>query len=98
VRTARYTTATTARSRTRSTSAPRSSGKSVYQRRLVTELAPQSVALAGIDCKNGVELAPLARRFSALACNPDDALGLLDALLYRMDGIYEAIRREQRIS
>ncbi|MBW1599000.1 FtsK/SpoIIIE domain-containing protein [Streptomyces sp. JJ38] len=74
------------------------SGKSVYQRRLVSELAPQPVALVGIDCKNGVELAPLARRFSALADNPDDALGLLDALLGRMTGIYEVIRREQRIS
>ncbi|WP_079122736.1 FtsK/SpoIIIE domain-containing protein [Streptomyces abyssalis] len=74
------------------------SGKSVYQRRLVSELAPQPVALVGIDCKNGVELAPLARRFSALACNPDDALGLLDGLLDRMEVIYEIIRREQRIS
>ena len=51
------------------------SGKSVYQRGLVAGLAPQRVALVGIDCKNGVELAPLARRFSALADNPDDALG-----------------------
>lgn len=74
------------------------SGKSVYQRRLVTALAPQPVALAGIDCKNGVELGPLARRFSALADNPDDALGLLDALVERMDATYEVIRREQRIS
>ena len=60
------------------------SGKSVYQRRLVAALAPQPVALVGIDCKNGVELGPLARRFSALADNPDDALGLLDALVERM--------------
>jgi S-DNA-T family DNA segregation ATPase FtsK/SpoIIIE len=74
------------------------SGKSVYQRRLVAELASQPVALAGIDCKNGVELAPLARRFSALACNPDDALGLLEALIDRMEAIYETIRHEQRIS
>ncbi|HCA88355.1 MAG TPA: plasmid transfer protein [Streptomyces sp.] len=74
------------------------SGKSVYQRRLVAELASQDVALAGIDCKQGVELGPLARRFSALADNPDDALGLLEALVERMTETYRIIRREQRIS
>ncbi|WP_419997791.1 FtsK/SpoIIIE domain-containing protein [Streptomyces boninensis] len=74
------------------------SGKSVYQRRLVKELAPQDVALVGIDCKRGVELAPMARRFSALADNPDDALGLLEALVDRMTAIYDIIRREQRLS
>ncbi|GGO47927.1 conjugal transfer protein TraS [Streptomyces daqingensis] len=74
------------------------SGKSVYQRRLVSALAPQRVALVGIDCKNGVELYPLARRFSALADNPDDALGLLESLIDRMEAIYDVIRREQRIS
>ena len=63
------------------------SGKSVYQRRLVSALAPQRVALVGIDCKNGVELYPLARRFSALADNPDDALGLLESLIDRMEAI-----------
>jgi S-DNA-T family DNA segregation ATPase FtsK/SpoIIIE len=74
------------------------SGKSVYQRRLVTELAPQHVALVGIDCKKGVELAPLARRFSALADNPDDAAELLEALVDRMADTYQVIRREQRVS
>ncbi|MFI1955645.1 FtsK/SpoIIIE domain-containing protein [Streptomyces xinghaiensis] len=74
------------------------SGKSVYQRRLVTELAALDVALVGIDCKEGVELAPLARRFSALADNPDDAAELLDALVTRMADTYRIIRREQRIS
>ncbi|POX41341.1 plasmid transfer protein [Streptomyces sp. Ru73] len=74
------------------------SGKSVYQRRLVTELAPLDVALVGIDCKEGVELAPLARRFSALADNADDAAELLDALVVRMANTYRIIRREQRIS
>ena len=49
------------------------SGKSVYQRNLVAGLAAQDVALVGIDCKQGVELFPLARRFSALADNPDTA-------------------------
>ncbi|MFI6561870.1 FtsK/SpoIIIE domain-containing protein [Streptomyces sp. NPDC050534] len=74
------------------------SGKSVTQRRVIRELAPQRVALVGIDCKNGVELAPLARRFSGLADNADDAADLLEALVARMEGIYQTIRREQRIS
>ncbi|MBC9714632.1 plasmid transfer protein [Streptomyces sp. TRM66268-LWL] len=74
------------------------SGKSVYQRQLIKELAAQPVALVGIDCKQGVELAPMSRRFSALADNPDDALGLLEALVDRMNGIYQLIRAEQRIS
>ncbi|WP_328399447.1 FtsK/SpoIIIE domain-containing protein [Streptomyces sp. NBC_00390] len=74
------------------------SGKSVYQRHLVKELAPQHVALVGVDCKQGVELAPLARRFSALADNPDDAADLLEALVLRMADTYQVIRREQRIS
>ena len=74
------------------------SGKSVYQRCLVAGLASQPVALVGIDCKQGVELGPLARRFSALADNPDDALGVLTALVTRMEETYRLIRREQRIS
>ncbi|MEU6764824.1 FtsK/SpoIIIE domain-containing protein [Streptomyces sp. NPDC046853] len=74
------------------------SGKSVTQRRVIKELASQHVALVGIDCKQGVEIAPLARRFTALADNPDDAADLLEALVARMDGIYQVIRREQRIS
>ncbi|MCQ4214175.1 FtsK/SpoIIIE domain-containing protein [Streptomyces longispororuber] len=74
------------------------SGKSVYQRRLIKELAALRVALVGIDCKQGVELSPLARRFSALADNPDDAAELLEALVARMDAIYLVIRREQRLS
>lgn len=74
------------------------SGKSVTQRKVIKELAPQNVALVGIDCKQGVEIAPLARRFTALADNPDDAADLLEALVSRMDAIYLVIRREQRIS
>ncbi|MFJ9727738.1 FtsK/SpoIIIE domain-containing protein [Streptomyces sp. NPDC101209] len=74
------------------------SGKSVTQRRVIRELAAQRVALVGIDCKNGVELAPLAHRFSALADNADDAADLLEALVARMEAIYQVIRREQRIS
>ncbi|MGW1401060.1 FtsK/SpoIIIE domain-containing protein [Streptomyces sp. NPDC002405] len=74
------------------------SGKSVYQRNLVAGLASHRVALVGIDCKQGVELFPLARRFSALADNPDTAAELLDALVARMEGVYQLIRAEQRIS
>ncbi|MET4640992.1 S-DNA-T family DNA segregation ATPase FtsK/SpoIIIE [Streptomyces atratus] len=74
------------------------SGKSVYQRNLVAELASQDVALVGIDCKQGVELFPLARRFSALADNPDTAAVLLDALVSHMEGVYQLIRAEQRIT
>ncbi|WP_030597056.1 FtsK/SpoIIIE domain-containing protein [Streptomyces fulvoviolaceus] len=73
------------------------SGKSVTQRTVIKELAAQDVALVGIDCKK-IELGPFARRFSALADNPDDAVELLEALIARMDGIYDVIRREQRIS
>ncbi|MFF9406373.1 FtsK/SpoIIIE domain-containing protein [Streptomyces anandii] len=74
------------------------SGKSVYQRNLVAGLAPMAVALVGIDCKQGVELFPLARRFSALADNPDTAAELLDALVTRMEAVYQLIRAEQRIT
>ncbi|MFJ3834243.1 FtsK/SpoIIIE domain-containing protein [Streptomyces sp. NPDC090054] len=74
------------------------SGKSVYQRTLVAGLAPQNVALIGIDCKNGVELAPMAPRFTALADNPADAAELLAALVQYMGGVYQVIRAEQRIS
>ncbi|MFC5801318.1 FtsK/SpoIIIE domain-containing protein [Streptomyces formicae] len=74
------------------------SGKSVYQRNLVAELAAHEVALVGIDCKQGVELFPLARRFSALADNPDTAAELLDALVSHMEGVYHLIRAEQRIT
>ncbi|WP_405886979.1 FtsK/SpoIIIE domain-containing protein [Streptomyces longwoodensis] len=74
------------------------SGKSVYQRNLVAELAAQPVALVGIDCKQGVELYPLARRFSALADNADTAVELLDALVTHMEGVYQLIRAEQRIT
>lgn len=74
------------------------SGKSVYQRNLVAGLAPLDVALVGIDCKQGVELFPLARRFSALADNPDTALALLEALVTHMEEVYQLIRANQRIT
>ncbi|MFF8674407.1 FtsK/SpoIIIE domain-containing protein [Streptomyces sp. NPDC015242] len=74
------------------------SGKSVTQRTVIKELASQPVALVGIDCKKGVELGPFARRFSAIADNPDDAMELLEALVARMEITYDTIRRTQRIS
>ncbi|WP_433891291.1 FtsK/SpoIIIE domain-containing protein [Streptomyces sp. CA-111067] len=74
------------------------SGKSVYQRGLVKELARQRVALVGIDCKQGVELSPLARRLTALADNPDAAADLLDALVVEMIERFQLIRTAQRIS
>lgn len=74
------------------------SGKSVYQRNLVAGLATHDVALVGIDCKQGVELFPLARRFSALADNPDTALELLEALVQHMEDVYQLIRSAQRIT
>ncbi|MEV5848857.1 FtsK/SpoIIIE domain-containing protein [Streptomyces sp. NPDC051985] len=74
------------------------SGKSVYQRNLVAGLAPMDVALVGIDCKQGVELFPLARRFSALADDPDSAAEVLDALVARMERVYQLIRSQQRIT
>ncbi|MFC5762855.1 FtsK/SpoIIIE domain-containing protein [Actinacidiphila bryophytorum] len=74
------------------------SGKSVYQRGLIRELAPQAVALVGIDCKKGVELAPLARRFSAMADTPEAAADLLEALVEEMGERFEVIRAAQRIS
>ncbi|MGW7031927.1 FtsK/SpoIIIE domain-containing protein [Streptomyces xanthophaeus] len=73
------------------------SGKSVYLRGLVKGLAPQRVALVGIDCKWGVELAPFARRLSALAYTPDDAAALLNALVEEMTNRYELIRASQRL-
>ncbi|MFD5815077.1 FtsK/SpoIIIE domain-containing protein [Streptomyces sp. NPDC127038] len=74
------------------------SGKSVYQRNLVAGLAPMDVALVGIDCKQGVELFPLARRFSALADDPDTAAEVLEALVVRMGHVYQLIRSQQRIT
>ncbi|MFE3607840.1 FtsK/SpoIIIE domain-containing protein [Streptomyces goshikiensis] len=73
------------------------SGKSVYLRGLIKGLAPQRVALVRIDCKWGVELAPFARRLSALAYTPEDAGALLDALVEEMTGRYELIRASQHL-
>jgi DNA segregation ATPase FtsK/SpoIIIE, S-DNA-T family len=60
------------------------SGKSTLTVRLVCELAARPVALIGIDCKGGMELGPLARRFSALAKTRREAAGLIEGLIEEM--------------
>ncbi|GLW69979.1 conjugal transfer protein TraS [Kitasatospora phosalacinea] len=72
-------------------------GKSVYQRNLITELARLNVALVGIDCKFGVELAPFAPRLSALATDHGQAGALLDKLVAEMEARYDLIRSHQGI-
>ncbi|MFD3897266.1 FtsK/SpoIIIE domain-containing protein [Streptomyces cellulosae] len=67
------------------------SGKSVYLRNLLCGLARQPVALVGIDCKWGVELAPFAPRLSALADTPDRANELLDVLVEEMEARFRLI-------
>lgn len=74
------------------------SGKSMYLRHLVAGLARQPVALVGIDCKRGVELAPFAPRLSALATDPDQAADLLPALIREMEDRYDLIKARQGIA
>ncbi|MBA2807959.1 conjugal transfer protein TraS [Streptomyces sp. KM273126] len=74
------------------------SGKSMYLRHLVAGLARQPVALVGIDCKRGVELAPFAARLSALATNPEQAADLLPALIREMEERYDLIKARQGIA
>ncbi len=74
------------------------SGKSMYLRHLVAGLARQPVALVGIDCKRGVELAPFAPRLSALATDPDQAAELLPALIKEMEDRYDLIKARQGIA
>lgn len=57
------------------------SGKSTLINALVAGLAPQPVALVGIDCKGGMELSLYERRLSALATNRAQAVKLLSALV-----------------
>jgi S-DNA-T family DNA segregation ATPase FtsK/SpoIIIE len=70
----------------------------MYLRHLVAGLAPQPVALVGIDCKRGVELAPFAARLSALATDPDQAAELLPVLVRLMEERYDLIRARQGIA
>lgn len=74
------------------------SGKSMFLRNLLTGLAAQSVALVGIDCKRGVELAPFAPRLSALATEPSEAAELLSVLVKEMEDRYDRIRARQGIA
>ncbi|MDT0344373.1 FtsK/SpoIIIE domain-containing protein [Streptomyces litchfieldiae] len=66
-------------------------------RTLVQNVAPQPVALVGIDCKRGVELAPFAPRLSALATDPHEAAELLPVLVSLMEERYDLIRARQNI-
>ncbi|PNG20118.1 FtsK/SpoIIIE domain-containing protein [Streptomyces cahuitamycinicus] len=74
------------------------SGKSMYLRHLITGLASQPVALIGIDCKRGVELAPFASRLSALATEPEQAADLLPVLVKEMEDRYDLIKARQGIA
>ncbi|MFB7370247.1 FtsK/SpoIIIE domain-containing protein [Streptomyces sp. NPDC056222] len=67
------------------------SGKSMYQRNLVAGLARLRVALVGIDCKRGVEQRGYAPRLSALAITPQEASGLLDALVDEMEDRFDLL-------
>ncbi|MBT2391416.1 plasmid transfer protein [Streptomyces sp. ISL-1] len=73
------------------------SGKSMYQRCLIKGLAPLDVAIVGIDCKRGVEQSPFATRLSALAITPDQAEGLLDALIVEMEARFDLLCLHQGI-
>ncbi|WP_304450852.1 FtsK/SpoIIIE domain-containing protein [Nocardiopsis sp. YSL2] len=57
------------------------SGKSTDINALVYQLAPQPVALAGLDLKGGVELTPYAKRMSKLATTRAECTVLLDDLM-----------------
>ncbi|MFD4560184.1 FtsK/SpoIIIE domain-containing protein [Streptomyces sp. NPDC058469] len=65
------------------------SGKSSLLASLVLALAPQPVALVGIDCKGGMELGLFGGRLSALAIDRTQALGLLSGVV---DEIQERMR------
>ncbi|MFG2219018.1 FtsK/SpoIIIE domain-containing protein [Streptomyces sp. NPDC048685] len=67
------------------------SGKSMYQRNLISELAKRPVGLIGIDCKRGVEQSGYAPRLSALAVTPDEADGLLEALVGEMEERFDLL-------
>ncbi|MFD7114620.1 FtsK/SpoIIIE domain-containing protein [Streptomyces microflavus] len=67
------------------------SGKSMYQRNLVSGLAKLPVGLVGIDCKRGVEQRGYAPRLSALAITPDEASGLLEALVGEMEERFDIL-------
>ncbi|MFE2055391.1 FtsK/SpoIIIE domain-containing protein [Streptomyces sp. NPDC059446] len=67
------------------------SGKSMYQRNLITGLAKLPVGLIGIDCKRGVEQRGYAPRLSALAITPDEASDLLEVLVREMEERFDTL-------
>ncbi|PWS52283.1 plasmid transfer protein [Streptomyces sp. FT05W] len=67
------------------------SGKSMFQRNLITGLAKLPVGLVGIDCKRGVEHRGYAPRLSALAITPDEASQLLEALVQEMEDRFDTL-------
>lgn len=69
------------------------SGKSMYQRNLIKELAKLPVGLVGIDCKRGVEQSRYAPRLSALAITPEQAADLLDALIAEMEDRFDLLSK-----
>ncbi|MFF4268812.1 FtsK/SpoIIIE domain-containing protein [Streptomyces sp. NPDC001536] len=68
------------------------SGKSTLLARLITQLAPQPVALVGIDCKGGMELGLFSGRLSALATCRREAVAILTALVVDMQDRMSACR------
>ncbi|MEV6755412.1 FtsK/SpoIIIE domain-containing protein [Streptomyces sp. NPDC051214] len=68
------------------------SGKSTLLARLITQLAPQDVALVGIDCKGGMELGLFAGRLSALTTCRREAVAVLTALVIDMQDRMHACR------
>ncbi|WP_405779874.1 FtsK/SpoIIIE domain-containing protein [Streptomyces sp. NBC_00859] len=68
------------------------SGKSMFQRNLITGLAKLPVGLIGIDCKRGVEQRGYAPRLSALATTPEEASALLEVLIGEMEERFDALR------
>ncbi|MEW2388459.1 FtsK/SpoIIIE domain-containing protein [Streptomyces venezuelae] len=68
------------------------SGKSTLLARLITQLAPQDVALVGIDCKGGMELGLFSGRLSALTTCRREAVAVLAALVIDMQDRMHACR------
>ncbi|GAA2293910.1 FtsK/SpoIIIE domain-containing protein [Streptomyces violaceusniger] len=71
------------------------SGKSTLINALVAGLAPQPVALVGIDCKGGMELSLYGPRLSALATNRAQAVKLLAALVDETQDRMELCRADR---
>lgn len=67
------------------------SGKSMYQRNLVKELAKKPVGLVGVDCKRGVEQRSYAPRLSALVTTPDEAAELFNVLVKMMEDRFDLL-------